>query len=105
MIHVGNYASLVLFDQLPVGKAGKAQIKSAISITTHVLSKWHNSRSIFTTPLTGITTFTAKMTPSMPVTHTGLTTPRIGTIRAWPKFSLGIGNIVPGIFTLRRHFQ
>jgi hypothetical protein len=105
MIHVGNYASLVLFDQLPVGKAGKAQIKSAISITTHVLSEWYNSRGIFTTSLTGITTFTAKMTPTMTIAHAGLTTTWISTDWAWAKLGLGFSYVVFFVLTLRRHFQ
>jgi hypothetical protein len=95
----------VLFDQFPVGKTREAQIESAISITTHVLSEWYNSRGIFTTPLTGITTFTAKMTPAMTVAHAGLTTTWICTGRAWAKLGLGFSYVVFFVLTLRRHFQ
>jgi hypothetical protein len=105
MIHVSDYASLVLFNQSPVGKTREAQIISAIGITAQVFSQWRNTNSIFSSPLTGITTMTTKMTPAVTVAHAGLTTARIGTGWAWAKFCLGISYVVFFILAFRRHFQ
>jgi hypothetical protein len=105
VIHVSNNLSPFLLNQTPVSITAKSQIGSAIIVTTDACPQIGYVWLGLGSTLTNIAAMTTKMTPTMAIAKARFTTTWVGTVRAWAKTSLGIGNVVLGVFTFRRHFQ